>query len=308
MKSYEQGRMDAWERIDAIKRRLGLAGFFNEQKHKRYPKGHPKAGEFMPKPKEGRKPVKIKKVFNLNLTPVRTIIDGHPFKLDFENFGRGVSIGFLSDGNLSRSTNLPPQTRRKAAFWWRRQAVETAKLMPDGVPLKALAYNGDGGGEDRLAFYKALGFHAEGFMVSGITKGGKIVPKSIEELNAMKQPEIREMRFGEGKPKNPYGNRFEDDDDEEDNRSLDQIYDESPDDLLPEIYERITRERQQRAAAIRGNQTASRSSLPLEDRSARGRSIMDIARDEDGDDDVFDFADEDDDDREMLRILRRGRP
>ena len=214
MSSYDQGRMDAWERIDALKRRLGLAGFFNEQKHKRYPKGHPKAGEFMPKPKEGKKPVPAKKIFNLNLSPVETEIDGYRFELEFSNRGDSVGIGFLVNGEYDSVDSMPAKTKRKAAFWWRRSAVNTLKMMPDGVPLQASAYNGDGRGLDRVDFYKSLGFYAKDFTVSGITKNGKVVPATLEELDLRRKPEVRSIE-GKGKPQSPYLD-YDDEDFDED--------------------------------------------------------------------------------------------
>ena len=200
MSSYDQGRMDAWERIDAIKRRLGLAGFFNEQKIKRYPKGHPKAGEFMPKPKEGKKPVKAKKIFNLNLSPIKTTIGSHSISLSFGRAAGGISINLSVDGSLDTVENMSSAERRKAALWWRRSAVEAAKMMPDGVPLHASAYGGDGRGQDRVDFYKALGFHASGSMVSAITKGGKITPTTRANLREGRKVVIRDLKLGHGKP------------------------------------------------------------------------------------------------------------
>ena len=201
MSSYDQGRMDAWERIDALKRRLGLLGFFNEQKHKRYPKGHPKAGEFMPKPKEGKKPVPAKKIFNLNLSPIETEIDGNKFSLVFRNAGSGIAIDFFANEQYDVQ-DLPEKTRRKAALWWRRSAVNAARMMPDGVPLRAAAYMEDGNGRARLDFYKALGFHGDSYGVFATTKGGKIVPETEVESLARRKVEVREMKGG--KPKRPY--------------------------------------------------------------------------------------------------------
>ena len=284
MSSYDQGRMDAWERIDALKRRLGLLGFFNEQKHKRYPKGHPKAGEFMPKPKEGKKPVPARKVLNLNLAPVETEIDGNRFSLRFQNNGSRVGVEFLANDSYDMQ-DLPSSTKRKAAFWWRRNAVDTAKMMPDGVPLRAVAYSSDGKGQDRLDFYKALGFHNDsGMQVSAITRGGRIVPETKNEETGRRKVDIRNTESG--KPRRAY---------------TEQDYDRDLDNIFGSPRSEVSVFRGVDEAAL-----PSMISLPLS-RNTRPTILPDVSRPVD-DDDIFDFANDDDDDDDWYnRAVERER-
>lgn len=193
MKEYLQGRMDAWERIDAIKRRLGLAGFFNEQKHKRYPKGHPKAGQFMNLPDN---PMKVKipreKKFVVDIDEeTSTEINGHNFSLRIEGFASGrfsspqldFPVVFLANGETVMQNDIDPLTRKKAAIWWRRQSVDLTRKLPEGTILSCSVEDEDGGGAYRSRFYEVLGFKpdSDGQMYS-IVKKGKLNPISKKEI------------------------------------------------------------------------------------------------------------------------------
>ena len=193
MNSYDQGRMDAWERIDALKRRLGLLGFFNEQKHKRYPKGHPKAGQFMNLPDEPMKakiPREKKFVVDIN-EEKSTEINGHKFSLRIEGLASGkfstpqldFPVVFLANGETIRQDDIDPLTGKKAAIWWRRQSIDLTKKLPEGTVVSCSAEDEDGGGVYRSKFYEALGFKpdADGQMYS-IIKKGKLNPVSKSEF------------------------------------------------------------------------------------------------------------------------------
>ena len=196
MSSYDQGRMDAWERIDALKRRLGLLGFFNEQKIKRYPKGHPKAGEFMPKPKD---PVKTKisnKIFTDAKGEISTVIDGHTFTITAPIRATGTelfasnthTIAFLANGSTLMDKNIDEKTGKKAAFWWRRQSLDLPKKLPEGTILDCSAEDQDGEGAYRLRFYKALGFrdvYGDDTLYAKV-KGGKLSPASEADIENAK--------------------------------------------------------------------------------------------------------------------------
>lgn len=209
MKSYEQGRMDAWERIDAIKRRLGLAGFFNEQKIKRYPKGHPKAGQFMDLPDQ---PMKVKvpreKKFVVDIDEEKsTEINGYKFSLRIEGLASGkfsapqldFPVVFLANGETVMQEDIDPLTGKRAAIWWRRQSIDLTKKLPEGTVLSCLAEDEDGGGAYRSRFYEALGFKsdADGQMYS-IVKKGKLNPVSKSEF------EEKPKRFLTAKSDLPY--------------------------------------------------------------------------------------------------------
>ena len=200
MSSYDQGRMDAWERIDALKRRLGLLGFFNEQKHKRYPKGHPKAGQFMDLPDNPIKArVSKEKKFVVDIEEEKsTRINGHEFTLaiesglaqsEFSSPSRGLKIVFQANGSTVMDESIDPVTAKKAALWWRREAVSQAKKLPNGTMLSCLAEDRDGRGADRTSFYEALGFKSGAFgqMYSSV-RNGKLTPIPITESDIAKAP------------------------------------------------------------------------------------------------------------------------
>ena len=193
MSSYDQGRMDAWERIDAIKRRLGLAGFFNEQKHKRYPKGHPKAGQFMDLPDN---PIKAK-VSSVKKSVVDisnrtdTVINGNEFSLkiyglattNYASPNRSFDVVFSANGNTQMADGLDSQTKKKAALWWRRQSLDLPKKLPEGTVLSCSVEDGDGQENYRAKFYEAIGFQSgkDGKMFS-IVKKGALNPIAEDEV------------------------------------------------------------------------------------------------------------------------------
>jgi len=209
MSSYDQGRMDAWERIDALKRRLGLLGFFNEQKIKRYPKGHPKAGQFMNLPDEPMKAkVSKEKKSVVDISEEKsTEINGHQFSLqigglvdgDRSSPQRDFPVMFLANGETTMQSDVDPVTKKKAAFWWRRQSLDLSKKLPEGTVLSCFVENRDEEGGYRSRFYEALGFGAEekGAMYS-IIKRGKLSP--VSKAEAVKAP----RRFLVGKESLPY--------------------------------------------------------------------------------------------------------
>lgn len=99
-----------------------------------------------------------------------------------------ADVSIFVDDDYIKGNDMSAKDGLKVALKARTMVSQAVKKLPDGVILRNDPSTGDGLGDKRTSLYKKAGFSAEpGNSMLGITKGGKIKPITVDQLDLLRK-------------------------------------------------------------------------------------------------------------------------